>query len=96
MKNLKSNLKENSRLPCYAINPFTKNKIPLFLKNDSEFGTLNSQGIPYVDSKLGIPSLSELDKNFAQQNRLTFKEIIDLSNNSLTNSDKVKTKKTKI
>jgi predicted glycosyltransferase involved in capsule biosynthesis len=51
-KNLKT-VDENSRLPCYAINPLNGQKIPIYFKNDSKFGTLNAQGTPYLDSKLG-------------------------------------------
>jgi hypothetical protein len=43
------------KLKFYAINPLdNKNLIPIYLNNeDSYFGTLNANGEPYVDSKLG-------------------------------------------
>ncbi|CAF0843335.1 unnamed protein product [Brachionus calyciflorus] len=86
MNNLRTDVQENSRLPCYAIHPFTKQKIPVYLRNDAEFGTLNAQGVPYVDSKLAVPSLNENEKDFASENGLDFKSIIDLSNGKLINS----------
>lgn len=67
----------------------TKQKIPIYLKNDSEFGTLNSQGVPYVDAKLAIPSLNENDKKFALDNGLAFMDILDSSGLKLINSEKV-------
>mgnify|MGYP001810795324 CR=1 FL=1 len=45
---------ENSCLKLYAINPFSKKKTPIFLKSDDDFGHLNENGEPYVDSKLGF------------------------------------------
>jgi len=44
---------ENSLLPCYAINPLNGKQIPIILKSDADFGTLNAQNVPYVDSLLG-------------------------------------------
>lgn len=88
LKNLKLNLEENSRVPCHAVNPFTGEKIPIYLKNESEFGILNSQGVPYVDAKLGIPSLDNYEKDFAIKNELKFVEI--LQDDKLINSEKVK------
>lgn len=43
----------NEKIPGFAINPLTNERIPVFLKNDDHFGELNANGIPYVDSKLG-------------------------------------------
>ncbi len=46
---------DHKKLKCYAINPLNdKQLIPIYLnENDSYFGTLNANGEPYVDSKLG-------------------------------------------
>ena len=42
------------QLPCYAISPFSDVKIPIYLNtNNGYFGTLNANGVPYVDAKLG-------------------------------------------
>ena len=40
-------------LKLHAINPFSQKTIPIFLKSDDDFGHLNENGEPYVDSKLG-------------------------------------------
>ncbi|RNA40230.1 putative leucine--tRNA mitochondrial [Brachionus plicatilis] len=86
LKNLNLDMEENDQLPCNAVNPFTGDKIPIFLKNESEFGTLNSQGVPYVDAKLSIPSLDQNEREFATKFGLKFKNI--LQNEKLINSDK--------
>ena len=44
----------NQQVPGYAINPVTGDRIPVFFKDDTHFGELNSNGVPYVDSRLGI------------------------------------------
>jgi hypothetical protein len=44
---------ENKRLACHAINPFTGKEVPIFLKNNSEFGQVNVQKLPHADARLG-------------------------------------------
>ena len=46
-------VKPNERVLGFAVNLVTQDKIPVFLKEDNEFGEVNANGIPYVDSKLG-------------------------------------------
>lgn len=45
----------SNKLKCHAINPLDdKHLIPIYLNEDDVyFGTLNANGQPYVDSKLG-------------------------------------------
>lgn len=87
------NIEENNLVPCHAINPFTRERTPIYLRNESEFGTLNSQGVPYADAKLGIPSLDQYEKDFAIKNGLKITEI--LQDDTLINSDKVEKKNIK-
>lgn len=43
----------NEKISGFAVNPITKEKIPIYLKSDVEFGEFNAKGIPNIDAKLG-------------------------------------------
>ncbi len=52
MKHLKS-YEENTFLECYAINPLTKEEIPVFLNSNENYGEKNADGKYCLDAKLG-------------------------------------------
>ena len=44
---------ENSFLDCYAINPLSGNKIPIYLNSNEDFGEKNADNKYCLDAKLG-------------------------------------------
>jgi leucyl-tRNA synthetase len=79
--------KENSFLDCFAFNPLSKQKIPIYLNSSDDFGELNANGEPYLDARLAIPDLNKTDEKFALENQLEFSRVYDHEKNLIINSD---------
>lgn len=78
-------------LNCTAVNPLTGEEIPIFLKSDENFGEKSLDNVPFLDAKLGMPSLDLNAKEFASDHNLKYREIID--DEKLINSNEVNNKR---
>ena len=86
LKHLGERFRETSFV-CFASNPLNGSEIPVYLKSDEDYGELNLEGISYMDSKLGVPSIDAADKQFALDNKIEFTDIIDEVSDVLINSE---------
>ena len=76
-------------MDCFAINPLTGENIPIYLDSNEDFGEKTSQNIPFLTSKIVIPSFNEDARNFCIERKIDFKEIYNKKLNKLKNSEEV-------
>ena len=80
---------ENSFLDCHAVNPLTKEKIPIYLDSSDDYGEKGGDNSYFLDSKLAVPTMEDKYKEFASNHNLNYREIIDTDTGKLINSDEV-------
>nr|CAI5843216.1 unnamed protein product [Callosobruchus analis] len=68
-----TDVKGTVKLKAEVENPFTKNKIPVFVSHEIEF-------LPFTDFYVGIPGISEEAANFAQTHSILYDNIPLLKN----------------
>lgn len=72
------------------MNPLTNEKIPIYLDSSDDYGEKGGDNTYFLDSKFAVPSIEEKYKEFALNNNLNYREVIDKVTGKLINSQEVK------